>query len=75
MFELMLCSLFTLVPDYMYRRYVQGKRLGKEIKVLRVAAKIISEEEGGETHLDLGSDSLKSSDPGSPSDNQKARWP
>ncbi|NEV00816.1 HlyD family secretion protein [Bradyrhizobium uaiense] len=31
MLELMLCSLFTLVPDYLYRRYVQGKRFGKEI--------------------------------------------
>ena len=31
MFELMLCSLFTLVPDYLYRRYVQGKRIGHEI--------------------------------------------
>jgi multidrug resistance efflux pump len=31
MFELMLCSLFTLVPDYLYRRYRQGKRFGKEI--------------------------------------------
>lgn len=31
MFELMLCSLFTLVPDYLYRRHVQGKRIGKEI--------------------------------------------
>src|SRR5215469_8839979 len=31
MFELMLCSMFTLVPDYLYRRYVQGKRIGKEI--------------------------------------------
>ena len=31
MFELMLCSLFTLVPDYLYRRYVQGKRFGREI--------------------------------------------
>src|SRR6201985_3347415 len=31
MLELMLCSLFTLVPDYVYRRYVQGKRIGKEI--------------------------------------------
>jgi multidrug resistance efflux pump len=31
MFELILCSLFTLVPDYAYRRYVQGKRIGKEI--------------------------------------------
>src|SRR5215475_9231356 len=31
MFELMLCSLFTLVPDYLYRRYGQGKRIGHEI--------------------------------------------
>ena len=31
MLELMLCSLFTLVPDYLYRRHVQDKRIGKEI--------------------------------------------
>src|ERR1700704_6992758 len=31
MLELMLCSLLTIVPDYLYRRYVQGKQLGKEI--------------------------------------------
>jgi len=31
MFELMFCSLLTIVPDYLYRRYVQGKRFGKEI--------------------------------------------
>src|SRR6201990_1907367 len=31
MFELILCSLFTLVPDYLYRRYGQGKRFGREI--------------------------------------------
>jgi multidrug resistance efflux pump len=31
MFELMLCSMFTLLPDYLYRRYVQGKRIGEEI--------------------------------------------
>jgi multidrug resistance efflux pump len=36
MLELMLCSLFTLVPDYLYRRYVQGKRLGKEITLYSV---------------------------------------
>ena len=36
MFELMLCSLFTLVPDYLYRRYVQGKRFGKEITFFSV---------------------------------------
>jgi multidrug resistance efflux pump len=31
MFELLICSLLTIVPDYLYRRYVQGKRLGKQI--------------------------------------------
>ena len=31
MLEMFLCSLVTLLPDYLYRRYVQGKRIGKEI--------------------------------------------
>ncbi len=31
MLEVLLCSLVTLLPDYLYRRYVQGKRFGKEI--------------------------------------------
>jgi multidrug resistance efflux pump len=31
MLEFMLCSLFTLLPDYLYRRYGQGKRFGVEI--------------------------------------------
>ena len=31
MFELMICSLVTIVPDYLYRRYAQNRRLGKEI--------------------------------------------
>ena len=31
MFELLVCSLVTILPDYLYRRYVQGKRFGKEI--------------------------------------------
>src|SRR5437762_4501101 len=29
--ELMLCSLLTIFPDFLFRRYVQGKRFGKEI--------------------------------------------
>ncbi|RDJ04225.1 HlyD family secretion protein [Rhizobium grahamii] len=33
MFELMLCSLLTIFPDYLYRRYVQGKRIGYEINL------------------------------------------
>src|ERR1700730_5597805 len=31
MLELLLCSLFTILPDYLYRRYGQGKRLGVDI--------------------------------------------
>src|ERR1700752_2155652 len=31
MFEMMFCSLLTILPDYLFRRYVQGKRIGKEI--------------------------------------------
>jgi multidrug resistance efflux pump len=29
--ELLLCSVVTILPDYLYRRYWQGKRFGKEI--------------------------------------------
>jgi multidrug resistance efflux pump len=36
MLELLLCSLLTVFPDYLYRRYVQGKRLGKEITLFSV---------------------------------------
>ena len=36
MLELLLCSLVTIVPDYLYRRYIQGKRLGKEITLFSV---------------------------------------
>jgi len=31
MLELLLCSSLTILPDFLYRRFVQGKRLGKEI--------------------------------------------
>ena len=34
--ELILCSMFTLLPDYLFRRYVQGKRFGKEITFFTV---------------------------------------
>ena len=36
MLELFLCSLFTVFPDYLYRRYVQGKRFGKEITLYSI---------------------------------------
>jgi multidrug resistance efflux pump len=36
MLEVLLCSLFTVFPDYLYRRYAQGKRFGREINVFSV---------------------------------------
>ena len=36
MLELLLCSLVTILPDYLYRRYRQGKRFGKEITLYSV---------------------------------------
>jgi len=36
MLELMMCSMLTLVPDYLIRRYVQGKRIGQEITLFSV---------------------------------------
>lgn len=36
MLEIILCSLVTILPDYLYRRYAQGKRLGREITLFSV---------------------------------------
>ncbi|MBT5888228.1 MAG: HlyD family secretion protein, partial [Halieaceae bacterium] len=36
MLELILCSLFTVLPDYLYRRYRHGKRWGQEITFFTV---------------------------------------
>ena len=36
MLELLVCALFTIFPDYLYRRYGQGRRLGKEITLYSV---------------------------------------
>ena len=36
MLELLLCSSLTILPDYLYRRYGQGKRLGQEITLFSV---------------------------------------
>jgi multidrug resistance efflux pump len=36
MLEIMLCSLVTILPDYLFRRYYQGKRIGKEITLYSV---------------------------------------
>lgn len=36
MFEFLLCSMLTILPDYLFRRYVQGKRIGREITLFSV---------------------------------------
>ena len=36
MLELLLCSLLTVLPDYLFRRYRQGKRFGHEITLYSV---------------------------------------
>jgi multidrug resistance efflux pump len=36
MLELLLCSMLTILPDYLYRRYAQGRRIGKQITLYSV---------------------------------------
>jgi multidrug resistance efflux pump len=36
MLEMLVVSLFTILPDYLYRRYAQGKRFGQEINLYTV---------------------------------------
>lgn len=36
MLELTLCSMLTILPDYLFRRYAQGKRFGQEITLFTV---------------------------------------
>jgi multidrug resistance efflux pump len=36
MLEILVCSLFTILPDYLYRHYYQGKRIGHEITLYSV---------------------------------------
>jgi multidrug resistance efflux pump len=36
MLELIVCALFTIFPDYLVRRYGQGKRIGREITLFSV---------------------------------------
>jgi multidrug resistance efflux pump len=36
MLELLFCSLFTILPDYLARRYLQGKRWGQELNLFSV---------------------------------------
>jgi multidrug resistance efflux pump len=36
MIEVLLCSIVTILPDFLYRRYAQGKRIGHEITLYSV---------------------------------------
>ncbi|KAA0971189.1 HlyD family secretion protein [Aureimonas fodinaquatilis] len=36
MIELLLCSVVTILPDFLYRRFVQGKRLGHELTLYSI---------------------------------------
>jgi multidrug resistance efflux pump len=36
MLELLFCSILTILPDYLYRRYRQGKKIGREITLYSV---------------------------------------
>lgn len=36
MLELLLCSMLTVLPDFLWRRYGQGKRVGREINLFSV---------------------------------------
>lgn len=36
MLELVLCSFLTILPDFLFRRFVQGKRIGREITFFSV---------------------------------------
>ncbi len=36
MLELLVCATFTVLPDYLFRRYVQGRRIGHELTIYSV---------------------------------------
>ena len=38
MLELLLCSAVTVLPDYLYRRYAQDKRIGRRAVAVMVIA-------------------------------------
>ncbi len=63
------------VMEVLREKESQLERLGKEIKVLRVAARIISDE-GEAATGEFNPDLAKASEAASASDNgQKSRWP
>ncbi len=36
MIEVLLCSVVTILPDFLFRRFVQGKQIGREITLYSV---------------------------------------
>lgn len=36
MIEILLCSVVTILPDFLYRRFAQGKRLGRELTLYTI---------------------------------------
>ncbi|MDQ2706006.1 MAG: biotin/lipoyl-binding protein [Pseudomonadota bacterium] len=36
MIEVLLCSVVTILPDFLYRRFAQGKRLGRELTLYSI---------------------------------------
>jgi hypothetical protein len=36
MLEIALCSLITIFPEYLYRRYIEGKRIGHELTIYSI---------------------------------------
>ena len=36
MIEVLLCSVVTILPDFLFRRFVQGKRIGREITLYSI---------------------------------------
>src|SRR5918995_141947 len=36
MLEFLLCSSLTILPDFLFRRFAQGKRIGREITLFSV---------------------------------------
>src|SRR5687767_8653963 len=36
MIEVLLCSVVTILPDFLVRRFVQGKRVGREITIYSI---------------------------------------
>ena len=36
MLEFLVCSLVTILPDFLFRRFAQGKRIGQEINIFSV---------------------------------------